>query len=87
METTSEQIEIVQQALAQYGAELTPEGYIKRGDKTSSVRAVVKGKRLRFEGRNSIDDFHLIASGPITAQFVEGFVEKFWFWTKQPSSR
>ena len=74
---TGQIMDIIKQALQQYGAGLTDENFISRNDKVLSVQAVIKGKRLRFEGAGK-----LIASGPITAKFVESFVEQFWFWEK-----
>ena len=55
-------------ALALYGASLTPDGYVTEGGKTLSVRAVVKGQRIRFEGAG-----RLIMSGPIAADTVCAF--------------
>jgi len=74
-------MEIVKQALAQYGATLTEASCIARSGKVNGVQAVIKGKRLRFEAGSG----NLIASGPITTKFVESFVEKFWFWEKDAS--
>lgn len=72
-------MDIVKQALAQYGASLTEQGHITRGGKVLPVLPVIKGKRLRFESGQGT----LLASGPVSAQFVESFVEKFWYWSKE----
>lgn len=66
----------INNALALYGASLDDNNYIVKGPKSLGVKAVVKGKRLRFESSNGV----LIASGPITEKFVSSFVEKFWYW-------
>jgi hypothetical protein len=70
-------MELIKQALQQYGATLTDVNFIARNDKVMYVQVVIKGKRLRFEGHGK-----LLASGPVTAKFVESFVEQFWFWEK-----
>lgn len=64
--------------LAEYGACITPEGFIVgRGGNATSVRAVAKRGRIRFESRTG----HLIASGPLTPEFVREFVWRYWYWT------
>ena len=70
--------DVVAAALRPYGASLTADGHIQKGDKVLSVRPVIKGNRLRMEGKGQ-----LLASGPITEAFVQSFVEKFWFWEKK----
>lgn len=70
-------MDIVKQALALYGADLTEEGFIRKDGKTTSVQVVKKGQRLRFEGRG-----YLLASGPIAEKTVCSFVEDFWFWSR-----
>jgi hypothetical protein len=66
---------LVKSALQLYGATITPEGYIAKDGKLYGVRVVVAKRRIRFEGAIS-----LLASGPIKAETVAQFVEKFWFW-------
>lgn len=77
---TPGKLDFVVSSLAKYGASLSPEGFIvsKTGTVTS-VKPVVKGKRLRFEGKDS----SLIASGATTEKFVSEFVERYWYWEKQ----
>ena len=70
---------VINQALEQYGASLSPEGFIQRGDKTLSVSVAIHKNRIRFISANS---GKLLASGPIERATVEKFVERFWFWTK-----
>ncbi|MFA5387556.1 MAG: hypothetical protein WC322_04185 [Candidatus Paceibacterota bacterium] len=72
-------MEVVQHALAAYGATLGLQGVIIRNEKATGVAVVVKGKRIRFESTGS---GHLLASGPVAASTVEKFVESFWFWKK-----
>lgn len=68
---------IIKAALNKYGASLTEQGFIVNSSGTETdVKAVIKGKRLRFESRSG----KLIASGPITEDFVSSFVERYWFW-------
>ena len=63
-------------ALAPYGADLDPNGFIRKGGRVLGVRAVVQGKRLRMEGR----DGGLLFSGGVTSAAVDAFVFKFWGW-------
>lgn len=68
---------IVKAALNKYGASLTEQGFIVNSSGTETdVKAVIKGKRLRFEDRSG----KLISSGPVTEDFVSSFVEKYWHW-------
>jgi hypothetical protein len=62
-----------------YGAALDRDGRIVRNGVIHGVRAVVKGRRLRFERM----DGSLLMSGPVSPETVERFVESFWFWRKQ----
>jgi hypothetical protein len=62
-----------------YGAGLDTDGRIVRNGITHGVRAVVKGRRLRFERM----DRALLMAGPIAPETVESFVESFWGWRKQ----
>ena len=71
---------IINNTLLQYGAALNDAGYITKADKVTSVRPVIKGKRLRFEGKHG-----LIMSGGLNAQTVATFVEQFWLWEIIPS--
>ena len=70
---------VITQALEQYGASLSPEGFIQRGGKTLPVSVVVRKNRIRFISASS---GKLLASGPLEGATVEWFVERFWFWTK-----
>ena len=72
-------MEIVTQALAQYGASLDPSGAIVREGKTTGVRCRVRAGRVRFEFTST---GILLASGTLGADAVETFVESFWFWEK-----
>jgi len=66
--------------LAEYGASMTDEGYIRRADgKLTGVKIVQKGRRLRFEG------IKLLASGARSPDSIRHFVESFWYWSKSKS--
>ena len=69
--------------LSRYGATLSPDGFIQRCDKSThtGVKPVIVKNRLRFEA-----DGDLIMSGAVSGHTVETFVEKYWFWGKQPLS-
>jgi hypothetical protein len=69
-------------ALAAYGAHLTEDDHIAMGSKVMSVRAIVKGGRLRIESGDN-----LLASYPSSriAKGISDFVESFWFWKKNAS--
>jgi hypothetical protein len=69
---------VIDVALRAYGAHLNDENFIVRNAKATGVRVVIKGKRIRIEMASS----ELLASGPISVETVERFVERFWFWTK-----
>ena len=72
-------MEVVQQALSDYGASLTHDGYIvSKSGKQLSVRVTIQRGRIRFEGSHG-----LLASGPIAERTVQKFVESFWFWKRQ----
>lgn len=71
----------INKVLAAYGASLTPEGFIQKGAKVLSVRVLFSKNKLQMEGNGK-----LLATGPMTVDFVEGFVEKFWKWEKAPPS-
>lgn len=74
-------MEIVQEALKEYGAKLHGTGYIERHDgKVTMVRPVIMRQRLRFE----TPDGRLLATGPIKADFVHEFVKRYWLWSKKP---
>lgn len=67
-------------ALVPYGAQLTADDHIAKGEKVMSVQLEVKGGRLRV-----VSGGNLLASYP-AKQLVKGvsdFVEKFWFWKKR----
>lgn len=67
------------EALVPYGAKLTEDDHIAKGDKVMSVKLEVKGGRLRV-----ISGDKLLASYPSSrlTKGVVDFVEKFWFWKK-----
>ena len=74
-------MEVVQQALAAYGATLGTHGaIINRSGSVTGVAVSIKKSRIRFESTGS---GRLLASGPVAASTVETFVESFWFWEKQ----
>lgn len=66
-------------ALAAYGARLTDDGHIARGDKVLGVSLEIRKGRLRMLGGQG-----LIASFPASdlGAGVSAFVERFWYWTK-----
>src|SRR5512143_2461352 len=74
-----EQRDEIRAALASYGAQLTEDDRIAKGDKVMSVRLDVKGGRLRALGGDNV-----LASYPASraGKGVSDFVEKFWFWKK-----
>lgn len=79
-----EQKAVVGAALAIYGAHLTEDGHIAKGDKTLSVRFEVRKGRLRALA----PDGHLLASFPSSrlATGVADFVERFWYWKPDAST-
>ena len=67
------------EALSQYGATLSKNGYIVTEDgKVTQVRIVIKRGRVRMESVGA-----LLFSGPPTAETVCKFVERYWYWTKK----
>lgn len=76
---TSEQRLALLEALVPYGARLTEDDHIAKGEKVMSVQLEVKGGRLRVMGGGK-----LLASFPAARpeKGVSDFVEKFWFWKK-----
>lgn len=79
----AEQREDIGAALLEYGARLTDDDHIAKGDKVMSVRLEVKSGRLRVEGGGK-----LLASYPVSrsGSGISDFVKKFWFWEKTPKS-
>lgn len=72
----------VSSALAQYGADVNSEGIIlKPNREETSIKVVIKARRLRFESRNG-DQLLFSAPASNIKQGVEKFVEGFWFWSK-----
>jgi hypothetical protein len=67
------------EALVPYGARLTEDNRIAKGEKVMSVELSVKGKRLHVTSGGTS-----LASYPASklANGVSDFVEKFWFWKK-----
>jgi len=75
---TPEQREVVNMALKEFGATLTEDNLIQKGNRViPSVQVIVKGCRLRFESRATGD---LVASVTISKSSVKKFVKKFWHW-------
>lgn len=72
-----EQRLVIIDTLIPYGAQLTENDHIAKGEKVMSVQLEVKGDRLRVVGGGN-----LLASYPAArlAKGVSDFVEKFWFW-------
>lgn len=68
---------MVNNALADYGAELTDDNFITKNGKATKILVVVKKGRLRF---GSESGSHM--SGSVTGATVCAFVEKFWYWNK-----
>lgn len=66
-------------ALRPFGAEANAQGFIVKGGKTLSVRAITRNGRLRFESSEGA----LLASGRPDAAFVAHFVGRFWFWKSE----
>src|SRR5512135_81719 len=79
---SAEQRDEIRAALASYGAQLTEDDRIAKGDKVMSIRLDVKGGRLRALGGDNV-----LASYPASraGKGVSDFVEKFWFWKKAVS--
>ena len=77
---TSEHRLAVIEALIPYGAQLTQDDHIAKGEKVMSVQLEVKGGRLRV-----VSGGNLLASYPAArlATGLSDFVEKFWFWKKR----
>lgn len=71
-------MQIVIDALAQYGAAINDDGNIVRNGKILPVIVKVKGNRVRFENA----DGYAHCSGPLAEQTVCRFVEHFWYWSK-----
>jgi len=75
---TPEQREAVNSGLIKFGASLTEDNLIQKGNRViPGVLVLVKGRRLRFQNRMTGD---LIASGPVSEAFAKSFVKKFWYW-------
>ena len=70
----------IKAALAEYGATLTPEGFIERNGVTG-IKIVQKRGRFRYADAKG----NTFATGPATKDSVRDFVEKFWFWKKVSS--
>jgi len=66
-------------SLGAYGARLTDDDRIAKGDKVMSVQLEAKGGRLKMVGGGNV-----LATYPASraGQGVSDFVEKFWFWKK-----
>lgn len=69
---------MIEQTLSEYNARLSCEGYIERKGRQTEVKPVIRKNRIRFESPAGT----LIASGPVKAEWVREFVEKYWYWTK-----
>ena len=70
-------MDFIKEALAMYGATLQDGVIVTKQGKVTTVRAVVKNNRLRFE---SMQTKQLLFSGPTTEKAVHAFVSKFWYW-------
>lgn len=79
---SAKQREDIDAALLEYGAHLTEDDHIAKGEKVMSVRLEVKGGRLRVEGGGN-----LLASYPVSraGKGISDFVKAFWFWKKAPT--
>lgn len=75
-----EQRLLVDAALRPYGAHLTEDDFIAKGEKKLSVQVDVSKGRLRMLGGGAP-----LASYPAKQieKGVSDFVEKFWFWKRQ----
>lgn len=75
-----EQRLVIIDTLIPYGAQLTEDNRIAKGEKVMSVQLEVKAGRLRVLGGGN-----LLASYPAArlAKGVSDFVEKYWFWKKR----
>lgn len=75
---TPEQRITIEATLQRYGAHLTDDNFVAKGEKVTGVRFDVKKGRLRAVSR----DGQLFASFPTAniAAGVANFVEKFWYW-------
>lgn len=73
----TEQASLINRALEPFNASIDASGVIHKGPNPLPVRCTIKGRRLRFESASTAD---LRASGPVTADFVRGFVGRFWGW-------
>lgn len=73
-------MEIINEALKEFGASLTEEGLIAKGNRViPSIQVEVVKNRIRFVNRMNGD---LVMSGPVSKRTVSTFVKKFWFWEK-----
>lgn len=70
--------DMVNQALARYGASLSDDDRITKQDRRFPVQIVAKRGRLHFLG-NGLK----IASTPIASKSVSWFVETYWYWKVQ----
>ena len=70
-------------SLGAYGARLTDDDRIAKGDKVMSVQLEAKGGRLKMVGGGNV-----LATYPAgrAGQGVSDFVEKFWFWRKDATA-
>jgi hypothetical protein len=85
---TAEQREAIVAALRHYGADLSADGFITKGEKVLSVRPEVKKGRMRMISTNG----DVLATYPVSrlASGVADFVERFWYWkpeTTEPAGR
>lgn len=76
-----EQIEMLNEALAAFGASVTEQGLFMKGNREiPAVQISVVKNRLRFVNRMTGD---LIMSGPANGRTIQRFVSKFWHWEKK----
>lgn len=69
--------DLIDGALKPYGARITNDGRIQKGNREPSGIYVTSSKgRIRFRYENG----SLAMSGPLEAKTVKDFVERYWFW-------
>lgn len=69
----------ITEALALYGASLTMEGFICKGDRVTQVQPRISENRVRFFTINN----ELLGSYPATKEGVCYFLEAFYLWDKK----
>lgn len=72
-------LNFITEALALYGASLTFEGYICKGDRITQVQPRISDNRIRFYSINN----ELLGSYPATVEGVCYFLENYYLWDKK----